>query len=76
MKPEKIKILATKKVKITKRDHAFEGYTSYYNVKTLSSYNPELEHKHSKPAIRRKLKKILTELRASKFVATSVLDKT
>ena len=34
--------LNQKNVKIAKREHAFKGFTSTYNVEILSSFNPEL----------------------------------
>ena len=36
------KFLSKKNVKITKRAHAFKGYTSSYNVGTSDSFDPEL----------------------------------
>ena len=43
-----------KTVKIAKRSHAFKGYASSYNVIILSSFNPELQLKDTKPAIKNK----------------------
>ena len=54
-----------KNVKLTKRVHAFKGYASTYNVKILNSFNPELQLKDSKSAIKSKLIELLPELRDS-----------
>ena len=60
-------------MKITKRDHAFKGHESTYNVGILNSFNPELQLKDSQSAIEIKLIELLTQLRGVKFVATLVL---
>ena len=55
---KKIKtFLNEKKIKITKREHAFKGYASICNVKILNSFNPELHPKDTESAIKKKLKK-------------------
>ena len=35
---------------MTKRAHAFKGYTSSFNVGILNSFDPELQLKGTKPA--------------------------
>ena len=50
-------------VKITKRAHAFKGYTSSYIVEILNFFNPELQLKDTESEIKNKLKIILSELR-------------
>ena len=59
-------------VKITKREHAFKGYASTYNVEILNSFNPELELKDTESAIKSKLIELLTQLKGFKFVTTLV----
>ena len=41
-----------KNVKITKREHAFKGYASTYNVEISNSFNPELQLKDTESAIK------------------------
>ena len=54
-----------KKVKLTKRAHAFKGCTSTYNVAILNPFNPELQLKDTKHAIKSKLIELLTQLKVS-----------
>ena len=56
-----------KDIKITKWEHTFKGYASTYNVEILSSLNPELQLKDTQSAIKRKLIKLLTQLKGFKF---------
>ena len=56
-------ILNKKKKKITKREHAFKGYASTYNVDILNSFNPELQIKDTEYAIKSKLIELLTQLK-------------
>ena len=49
--------LNEKKKKITKREHAFKGYVSTYNVEILNSFNPELQLKEIESTIKSKLVK-------------------
>ena len=60
-------------LKITKRKHAFKGFSSTYNVEILSSFNPELKLKATDSGNKNKLKKLLSELRGFKFLTTLVL---
>ena len=60
-------------MKITKRDHAFKGHESTYNVRILNSFNPELQLKDSQSAIEIKLIELLTQLRGVNLVTTLVL---
>ena len=62
-----------KNIKTTKRDHAFKGYASTYNVEILSFFNPELQLKDTESLIKSKLIKLLTQLKGFKFVTTLVL---
>ena len=62
-----------KNVKITKREHAFKGYASTYNVEILNSFNPELQLKDTESAIKSKLIELLTQLKGFKFMTTLVL---
>ena len=55
-------------IKITKREYAFKGFASTYNVAFLNSFNPELHLKDTESAIKNKLKKLLPELRGFKCV--------
>ena len=48
-------------------------FASFDNVEILNYFNPELQHKDTKFAIRNKLKRLLTELRGFEFVTTLVL---
>ena len=41
--------------------HDFKGYASSYNVKNFNSFNPELQLKDTKTAIRNKLINLLSE---------------
>ena len=72
-KKESEKFLNEKNVKIAKGEHAFKGYASTYNIEILSSFNPELQLKDTESAITSKLIELLTQLKAFKFVTTSVL---
>ena len=66
-------IFAQKYIKITKREHAFKDYVSIYNVVILNSFNPELQLKDTKAAIKSKLIQLLTQLQGFKFVTTLFL---
>ena len=50
---------------------AFKVYASSYNVEILNSFNPELQLKDTKSAIRNKLIDLLFELKSFKFVIAS-----
>ena len=65
--------LNEKTVKTTKQAHPFKGYASSYNAEILNSFSSELLLKDIESAIKKKLKKLLTELRGFKFVTTLVL---
>ena len=52
------------KNKKKKRAHAFKNYTHSYNIKTLNSFNLELQLKNTEFSVKNKLKKILSELRS------------
>ena len=56
--------------KTAKREHAFEGYASTYNVEILNSFNPELNLKDTESAIKITLINLLTQLKVLKFVTT------
>ena len=62
-----------KNVKLTKRVYAFIGFSSSYNVKILSSFNPKLQLKDAASTIKNKLDKLLIELRGFEFMTTFVL---
>ena len=47
--------LNKKNVKITKRAHAFKGYSSSYYVEILNSFKPEIQLKDIESAIKSKL---------------------
>ena len=68
-----MKIFSTKNIKITKREHAFKGFASTYNVEILNSFNPELQLKDTESPIKNKLKKLFSELGGFKFVTALVL---
>ena len=53
-----------KNIKITKRQHAFKGYASSYNVEILNSFNPELKRKDTE--IKNTLIDLLTGLKRLK----------
>ena len=59
-----------KNIKIAKREHAFKGYASTYNVEILNYFNPELQLKDYESAIKSRLIELLTQLRGFKFVTT------
>ena len=65
--------LSKKNIKVTKREHAFKGQASTYNVEILNSLNAELQLKDTQSAIKSKLIELLTQLRGFKFVITLVL---
>ena len=65
-----MKIKKKKKVKITKRTHAFKFYASIYNAEILNSFNSELQLKDTVSAIKSKLIKLL---KSFKFMTTLVL---
>ena len=50
-----------------------KGFISSYNVEMLNSFEPELQLKYTESAIKKNLKKILTELRGFYFVTTLFL---
>ena len=50
-----------KNARIKKCAHAFTGYASSYNVDVFNSVNPELQLKDIEPAIKNKLKNLLTQ---------------
>ena len=50
---------------------AFKGFASSCNVEILNSFNPELQLKDTKSAIRKKLIDLLFELKSFKFVTAS-----
>ena len=52
------KILNEKNIKITKREHAFKGYASTYNVEMI--FNPELQLKDTESAIKSRLIELWT----------------
>ena len=64
------KFLNQKNAKITKRSHAFEGYTSTYNVEILNCFKPELQNKDTDSEIKNNLIDLLNELKGFKFVTT------
>ena len=43
-----------------KRKYAFKGYASIYNVEALNSFNPELQLKDTKSAVKSKLTELMT----------------
>ena len=69
-----MKIVWIKKyIQITKGEHTFKSYSGTYNVKILSSFNPELQLQDTESAIKSRLVKLLTGLKGFKFVITLVL---
>ena len=58
---------------MTKREHAFKGFASSYNVEILNSFIPELQLKDIESAIKSKLIELLTQFKGFKFVTTLVL---
>ena len=60
-------------VKIAKQEHAFKGFVSTYKVEILNSFNPKLQFKDSKSAIKSKLIELFTQLKGFKFVRTLAL---
>ena len=60
-------------MKITKREHAFKGYASTYNVEFLHASNIELQLKNTESAIKSKLIELLNQLKGFKFVTTLIL---
>ena len=65
--------LNEKTANITKREHAFKGFASTYNIEFLNSFDTELQLKDTEYAIKSKLIELLTQLKCFKFVATVVL---
>ena len=62
-----------KNIKTTKREHAFKGFASTYNVEVLNSFKTELQLKNTESAIKNRLKSLLSELIGFSFVTTLVL---
>lgn len=60
-------------VKITKLAYDVKGYASFYDVQILNCFNPKLQHEHTKPTIKSKLRDLLTQLKGFKIVATPFL---
>ena len=60
------------KIKI-KRFHVYKGYASTYNVDILNYLNLELQVENTEPAVKIKLKDLLSELRGFKFLIKLVL---
>ena len=50
-----------------------KGYTSTYNFEILNSFNPELQLKDTKSAVKSKLIELLSQLSGFKFVPTLAL---
>ena len=65
--------MVQKNVKITKRENAFKGFASSYNVETLNSLTLNYNLKILNLQLKINLKKSLTESRELKFVTTLVL---
>ena len=53
--------------------NCFKGFASTNNVKTLNSFNPEIQLKVTEFAIKSKLMTILTQLKGFKYVTTLAL---
>ena len=66
-------ILNEKNIKITKREHAFKGFASTYNVEILNYLKLELQLKYTESVIKSKLIELLTHLKGFKFMTTLVL---
>ena len=64
-------VLNKENVKITKREHAFRGYASTYNIEILNSFKNELQLKDIESATKSTLVKLLSLLRGINFVTTS-----
>ena len=62
-----------KNVKITKRENAFKGYASTYNVEILNYFNPEQQLKDTESAITSNLIELLTQLKGFRLVITMLL---
>ena len=60
-------------MKTKKQAHAFKGYASFYKFQMLNSFNPEIQLKDTKSAIKNKVKKLFSQLRVFTFVTTLVL---
>ena len=73
MKQKSEHFLNKKNVKVTKPSLAFKGYASSYNVEVFNSFNPKIQLKDTKSAIKNKLIYLLTQSRGFKFVKTLVL---
>ena len=67
------KFLNKKLVKVIKRQHAFKGCASTYNVEILNSVGPKLQPKYTESATKSKLIELLTQLKGFKFVPSLVL---
>ena len=53
VKQKKLKFFEQKKCKNSKKSHAFKGYASCYDIRTLNSFEPELQLKDTKFAIKK-----------------------
>ena len=70
---QNVKIIWTKKRKITKQSQAYKGYASSYNVNILNFFNPELELRNTESEIKNKLINLFSEKRGFKFVTALVI---
>ena len=61
--------------KITTRSPTFKGYASSYNVEILNYFNSLTTTQDTESSIKKKLKKLLTELRRFKFKKIESDDK-
>ena len=66
-------VLNEKNMKITKRGHAFQGYSSTYNVEIFISFNHELRLKDIESEIKSKLIHLLPVSKGFQSVVTLVL---
>ena len=68
-----MKIFYIKNIRITKREHAFKGFTCTYNAEISNSFNHELQLKYTELSIKSMLIELLTQSKGLKFVIALVL---
>ena len=56
------------------QSNSSDNWVDHYNVKILNLFGPELQLINTKPVIKNKFKKLLSELKKFKFQTILVLD--
>ena len=77
-KPRNVYLYLTKKdhknETIRKRYHTYRGYAVTYSADIFNSFNPKLQLKNTKSAIKNKLRYLLSEFKEFIYVTTLVIE--